>query len=116
MADTPAERTPEERAALYRRIPAYALLRATITHDHDAAVLIVSENTRPDLLVFEVAAIAARVMLASEGYDLAKVLRTLDFWIETAANGQRSGPCPRGETSHAWCWRKYQTTNDLSCV
>ena len=61
MADTPAERTPEERAALYRRIPAYALLRATITHDHDAAVLIVSENTRPDLLVFEVAAIAARV-------------------------------------------------------
>ena len=87
MADTPAERTPEERAALYRRIPAYALLRATITHDHDAAVLIVSENTRPDLLVFEVAAIAARVLLASEGYDLAKVLRTLDFWIETAANG-----------------------------
>ena len=87
MADTPEERTPEERAALYRRIPAYALLRATITHDHDAAVLIVSENTRPDLLVFEVASIAARVLLASEGYDLAKVLRTLDFWIETAANG-----------------------------
>ena len=101
MADTPAERTPEERAALYRRIPAYALLRATIAHDHDAAVLIVSENTRPDLLVFEVASIAARVLLASEGYDLAKVLRTLDFWMETAANGVprgRGGP-PAKETS-----------------
>ena len=98
MADTPAERTPEERAALYRRIPAYALLRATITHNHDAAALIVSENTRPDLLVFEVAAIAARVMLASEGYDLAKVLRTLDFWIETAANGVPSA----AQARQAW--------------
>ena len=32
MADTPAERTA--RARCLRRIPAYALLRATITQDH----------------------------------------------------------------------------------
>ena len=44
--------------------------------------------------MFEVAAIAARVMLASEGYDLAKVLRTLDFWMETAANGVPSAEGP----------------------
>jgi hypothetical protein len=90
--------TPEDRAALLRRMPAYALLRATITQDTDAAVLIVREaliGERPELLVFNLARIASRVMLASEGYDLSKVLRTLDFWMETAANGVPSAEVAR---------------------
>jgi hypothetical protein len=93
MADT-----PEDRAALLRRMPAYALLRATITQDTDAAVLIAREaltGERPELLVFNLAHIASRVMLASEGYDLSKVLRTLDFWMETAANGVPSAEVAR---------------------
>ena len=40
MADTPEDRARE---ALARRIPAYALLRATVADDMDAAVLLVRE-------------------------------------------------------------------------
>ena len=43
----------------------------------DAAVLLVRESVksgRPDLLMFYMASVAARVLLASEGYDMAKVL------------------------------------------
>jgi hypothetical protein len=93
MADT-----PEDRAALARRVPAYALLRATVTNDQDAAVLLVHESVksgRPDLLMFSMASVAARVLLASEGYDMAKVLRTLDYWMETAANGVPSAEVAR---------------------
>ena len=45
--------------------------------------------------MFNMAAVAARVLLASEGYDMAKVLRTLDFWMETAANGVPSAEAAR---------------------
>ncbi len=93
MADS-----PEDRAALARRVPAYALLRATVTNDQDAAVLLVHESVksgRPDLLMFSMASVAARVLLASEGYDMAKVLRTLDYWMETAANGVPSAEAAR---------------------
>jgi hypothetical protein len=95
MADTPEDRAPE---ALARRIPAYALLRATVANDMDAAVLLVRESVRsgrPDLLIFNMAAVAARALLASEGYDMAKVLATLDNWMETAANGVPSAEAVR---------------------
>jgi hypothetical protein len=81
-----------------RRIPAYALLRAVITHDQDASVLIAREavlSGRPDLLIFNMAFLAARALLASEGYDMAKVLRALDNWSETAANGVPSAEAVR---------------------
>ena len=45
--------------------------------------------------MFDMAAVAARVLLASEGYDMAKVLRTLDYWMETAANGVPSAEAVR---------------------
>ena len=35
------------------------------------------------------------MLLASEGYDMAKVLRTLDYWMETAANGVPSAEVAR---------------------
>ena len=45
--------------------------------------------------MFSMASVAARVLLASEGYDMAKVLRTLDNWMETAANGVPSAEVAR---------------------
>ena len=101
MADTPEDRARE---ALARRIPAYALLRATVANDMDAAVLLVRESVksgRPDLLIFNMAAVAARALLASEGYDMAKVLATLDNWMETAANGVPSAEAVRQQRNAA---------------
>jgi hypothetical protein len=37
--------------------------------------------------VFGVAHLAARAMLAAEGWDTQKVLRVLDGWLDVAANG-----------------------------
>ena len=66
-----------------RREPgAYALLRAAVAHDADAAVL----------LVFNVAHVAARAMLGAEGYDVAKVLRVLDSWMDEAVHGVQRPP------------------------
>jgi|ERR1700677_48229 uncharacterized protein (UPF0332 family) len=28
---------------------------------------------------------------------------------------QKSGPCPPKQSTHTWCWGKYQSTNDLTC-
>ena len=70
MAETNDDR--ERRA----RVPAYALLRAAVLQDRDVAVHL-----------------AARAMLATEGYDTAKVLRIVDGWLETAAHGV---PAPHG--------------------
>ena len=83
----------EDRAraeALRRRVPAYALIRALVTQDQEAAVLLVDQAPTSgslDLLAFNMASVAAQVLLASEGYDLEKVLAALDFWMESAANG-----------------------------
>jgi hypothetical protein len=65
-----------EAEARARRIPAYALLRAAVAQDADAAVLLVDQARKAgtlDLLVFNVAQVAARAMLGAEGYDIAKV-------------------------------------------
>ena len=65
-----------EAEARARRIPAYALLRAAVAQDADAAVLLVDQARKAgnlDLLVFNVAHVAARAMLGAEGYDVAKV-------------------------------------------
>ena len=65
-----------EAEARARRIPAYALLRAAVARDADAAVLLVDQARKAgtlDLLVFNVAHVAARAMLGAEGYDVAKV-------------------------------------------
>jgi hypothetical protein len=73
-----------------RRVPAYALIRAMVTKDQDAAVLLVDQAATAgsmDLLVFNMAKVAADALLASEGYDLAKVVKALDYWMESAANG-----------------------------
>ena len=90
MAETNDDR--ERRA----RVPAYALLRAAVLQDRDVAVHLVAEaqaeGRLPDL-VFAVAHLAARAMLATEGYDTAKVLRIVDGWLETAAHGV---PAPHG--------------------
>jgi len=73
-----------------RRVPAYALIRAMVTKDQDTAVLLVDQAATAgslDLLVFNMAKVAADALLASEGYDLAKVVKALDYWMESAANG-----------------------------
>ena len=57
-----------------------------MAHDADAAVL----------LVFNVAHVAARAMLGAEGYDIAKVLRVLDSWMDEAVHGVQ---CPPGRTA-----------------
>jgi hypothetical protein len=49
-----------------------------------------------DLLVFNVAHVAARAMLGAEGYDIAKVLRVLDSWMDEAVHGVQ---CPPGRTA-----------------
>jgi hypothetical protein len=49
-----------------------------------------------DLLVFNVAYAAARAMLGAEGYDVAKVLRVLDSWMDEAVHGVQ---CPFGPTA-----------------
>jgi len=88
-----------EAEARARRIPAYALLRAAVAHDADAAVLLVDQARKAgtlDLLVFNVAHVAARAMLGAEGYDVAKVLRVLDSWMDEAIHGVQ---CPPGRTA-----------------
>jgi hypothetical protein len=82
------DRTAAE--ARRRRIPAYALIRAMVTKDQAAAVLLVDQARQAgslDLLVFNMAKVAADALLASEGWDLVKVVKALDFWMESAANG-----------------------------
>ena len=85
-----------EAEARARRIPAYALLRAAVAQDADAAVLLVDQARKAgtlDLLVFNVAHVAARATLGAEGYDVAKVLRVLDSWMDEAVQGVQ---CPPG--------------------
>jgi hypothetical protein len=82
-----------------RRIPAYALIRAMVTQDREAAVLLVDQADTAgslDLLAFNMAKVAADALLASEGYDLAKVVKALDYWMESAANGVPSAARARG--------------------
>jgi hypothetical protein len=84
-----------EAEARARRIPAYALLRAAVAQDADAAVLLVDQARKAgtlDLLVFNVAHVAARAMLGVEGYDVAKVLRVLDSWMDEAVHGVQHPP------------------------
>jgi hypothetical protein len=76
--------------AMRRRVPAYALIRAMATGDQDAALLVVQQAADAgslDLLAFNMAKVAADALLASEGWDLAKVLGALDYWSELAATG-----------------------------
>ena len=101
MAEVPEDRMA---AALAARVSAYALTRATVAQDEDAAVFLVSEARRAgslNLLVFNMAQVAARVLLASEGYDVVKVLRTLDQWMQTAATGAPAPPPGDGGRSAA---------------
>ena len=84
-----------EAEARARRMPAYALLRAAVARDADAAVLLVDQARKAgtlDLLAFNVAHVAARAMLGAEGYDVAKVLRVLDAWIDEAVHGVQFPP------------------------
>ena len=81
---------PKAAEARRRRIPAYALIRAMVTQDRDAGVLVVDQARQAgslDLLAFNMAKVAADAMLASEGYDTERVLAALDHWAELAANG-----------------------------
>lgn len=92
MPETPKD---EERR---QRVPAYALLRAAVTMDRDAAVLLVAEAQRNGTLpqlVFDVAHLAGRAMLASEGYDTAHVLQVVDGWLNVAAHGVPGPGNPR---------------------
>jgi hypothetical protein len=62
-----------EAEARARRISAYALLRASVAQDADAAVLLVDQARKPGLWISwcsNVAHVAARAMLGAEGYDL----------------------------------------------
>ena len=92
MADTPEDRARE---ALARRIPAYALLRATVANDQDAAVLLVRDAAKagpPTSSSSTWPQWPPAPSSPSEGYDMAKVLRTLD-----ALDGhgrQRRALCP----------------------
>jgi hypothetical protein len=86
-----AEAEDRKRAeALRRRVPAYALIRAMVTQDQEAAVLLVDQARTAgslDLLTFNMASVAAQALLASEVYDLERVLAALDYWMESASNG-----------------------------
>ncbi len=47
-----------------------------------------AEDCKPlDLLAFNMASVAAQALLASEGYDLERVLAALDYWMESASSG-----------------------------
>ena len=73
----PRPRTESGQRRMRRRVPAYALIRAMVTRDQDAALLVVQQAADAgslDLLAFNMAKVAADALLASEGYDLAKVL------------------------------------------
>ncbi len=97
MADTPEDQQRAE--ALRCRIPAYTLLRACVTQDQDAAVLLVDQARQAgslDLLVFNMGHVAARAMLSAEGYDVAKVLDALDYWLQVASSGV---PAPKGRAA-----------------
>ena len=101
MAEVPEDRMAAAPAA---RVSAYALTRATVAQDKDEDVFLVSEARRAgslNLLVFNIAQVAARVLLASEGYDVVKVLRTLDQWMQTAATGAPAPPPVDGGRSAA---------------
>ena len=90
-----------EAEARARRLPAYALLRAAAAQDADTATLLVRQAQEAgtlDLLAFNMAHIAARAMLAAEGWDVQKVLRVLDGWMDVAAHGV-VGPDGRRETN-----------------
>ena len=89
-----------EAEARARRLPAYALLRAAAAQDADTATLLVRQAQEAgtlDLLAFNMAHIAARAMLAAEGWDVQKVLRVLDGWMDVAAHGV-AGPDSQQET------------------
>src|SRR5689334_25413556 len=69
-----------------------------VTQDQEAAVLLVDQARTAgslDLLAFNMASVAAQALLASEGYDLERVLAALDYWMESASCGvpsaQRAG-------------------------
>lgn len=81
------------------RTPAYALLRAAVAQDTDAAVLVVRQaedagQLRP--LVFNMAYTAARAILAANAYHLADTLALVDGWLDTAANGAVGSGGQRG--------------------
>ena len=93
MAEVPEDRMAAAPAA---RVSAYALTRATVAQDEDEDEPLPGVGG-PAGRVTEPAGVqhssgAARVRLASEGYDVVKVLRTLDQWIQTAATGAPAPP------------------------
>lgn len=90
MAEDDIQRQAELVEARRRRVPAYALIRAMVTQDQEAAILVMDQARQAgslDLLAFNMAKVAADALLASEGWDLAKVVKALDFWMESAASG-----------------------------
>ena len=68
---------------------AAALIRAGLTDDQDAGVLIIAQNgaTPEELsaLVVALAGLNVRTLLAANGGDVARSVKVIDQWIERAA-------------------------------
>ena len=90
MAEEPKPDMNEERELAARRVPAYALLRAMVMQDIPAAALVIREaadrNGLAELAV-GAATVGAQAMLAAEGYDVAKVVKAIDHWLQVSSEG-----------------------------
>ena len=91
MNDTGKDRAYRETQA--RRVPCYQIMRAVLLDDLTVAYHLIREaddNDRMDTLILGMASVAVNTLLAADGYDVDKVLRTLSFWQATAASGVQS--------------------------
>lgn len=75
-----------------KSLAAASLIRAGICDDVDAGVLIIQQNggyppdkATPELteLTLAVTALAVRVLLAANGFNVAKTMSVIDQWIES---------------------------------
>ena len=69
-------------------LAAISLVRALLARDTQACVLIIDQNSGPDL-DFALAGLTVKALLAADGYSVAKVLAVLDGWIDTCARNGR---------------------------
>jgi len=69
-----------------KSLAAASLIRAGICDDADAGVLILQQHggTRDELreLTLAVTALAVRVLLSANGFNVAKTMKVIDQWIE----------------------------------
>ena len=78
-------------------LAATSLIRAAITDDADAGVLILREHggrAGDPAITFMIglAAVSARALMAAYGYNVDRVMRILDAWTDEYAAAAAQGP------------------------